>query len=198
MIDASSVLRWLAAISLALALSAGQTAGAGDDPLADRFGGPFELVADDGRRVTEKDFRGQFLLIYFGYTHCPDICPVDLSVMTEALDLAGPAAENVQPIFITVDPVRDTPESLAQYRKSFHPKLIALSGTEEEIAAVAKSYRVHRRKYVPDAKDPANYGVDHGSITYLMGPDGKFRTLFPRGTPAERMAELIKKYTAAL
>jgi protein SCO1/2 len=162
------------------------------DPLAGRFGGPFSLLAAEGRAVSDRDFRGRFMLVYFGYTHCPDVCPLDLSVMAEALALLGPAAAEVEPIFITVDPARDTPALMAEYAKSFSPRITALSGTEADIAAVAKAYKVHRRK-VPAASPgrPDDYVVDHGSLTYLMGPDGAFRTLIPHNTPAERMATIV-------
>ena len=189
---ASPIGAGLAVISMALLWS--WPAAPESDPLAARFGGPFELTTHEGKRVRDSDFRGRFMLVYFGYTHCPDICPVDLTVLTEAVERAGPAGDKVDPIFVTVDPARDTPEHLAKYRQSFHPRLVALTGSEADIAAVAKAYRVHRRKYLPDKSDPANYGIDHGSLTYLMGPDGKFRTLIPHGASAERMAELIEKY----
>ncbi len=163
------------------------------DPLADRFGGPFSLTAHDGRRVTDQDFRGRFMLIYFGYTRCPDVCPVDLFTMGEALKLLGKLAEKVQPLFITVDPERDTPDIIGDYAQSFHPRLLALTGSNAEVEAAVRAYKVHRVKYTP-ANDPANYGVDHSSLTYLMGPDGKFRTLAPHNTTPERMAEILRPY----
>lgn len=168
------------------------------DPLAGRFGGPFRLETHDGRTVTEADFRGRFMLIYFGYTNCPDICPMDTSALGRALDLLGPAASKVQPLFITVDPARDTAPVLARYVKSIHPALIGLTGSEASISAVAKAYKVHRRKLEsPTDGGPANYTVDHGSLTYLMGPDGGFRTLLPHMTSSERMAEIIAGYLRA-
>ena len=163
------------------------------DPLADRFGGPFTLTAHDGRRVSDADFRGKFMLIYFGYTRCPDVCPVDLLTMGEALKKLGRDADPIQPLFITVDPERDTEKLLADYVESFHPRLLGLTGSEVEIATAVRAYKVHRVKYTP-ANDPANYGVDHSSLTYLMGPDGKFRTLIPHGTSVERMVEIVRGY----
>ncbi len=165
------------------------------DPLAGRFGGPFDLVASHGRRFTDRDFRGRFMLIYFGYTRCPDVCPVDLLTMSQALNLLGPDAERIQPLFITVDPARDTPELLADYVSSFHPRLLGLGGDDKAIADVVRAYKVHRVKYIP-ASDPTNYGVDHSSLAYLMGPDGQFRTIIPHGGTPERMAEIVRTYLA--
>jgi len=173
-------------------------AGGSKDPLAGRFGGPFSLTTHDGRAVSDVDFRGRFMLVYFGYTHCPDVCPVGLSVMAAALDLAGTDAALVQPLFVTVDPGRDTTLVLGEYAKSFHPRLIALTGTQAQIEAVAKAYKVHRRKVpMPSAADPHDYVVDHGSLTYLMGPDGTFRTLIPHNTTPDRMASLVSNYVRA-
>ncbi len=163
------------------------------DPLADRFGGAFTLTAHNGKRVSDTEFRGRFLLVYFGYTRCPDVCPDDLLTMSAAIHGLGAVAERLQPLFISVDPARDTPDKLADYVESFHPRLIGLTGTEAEIAAVSRAYKVHRVKYTP-ANDPANYGVDHSSLTYLMGPDGKFRTLIPHNTSAERMRDVVLGY----
>lgn len=165
------------------------------DPLAGRFGGPFDLVASKGRHFTDRDFRGKFMLIYFGYTRCPDVCPVNLLVMSQALGLLGADAERIQPLFITVDPERDTPEALADYVSSFHPRLLGLGGDGKAVAQAVRVYKVHRVKYTP-ANDPANYGVDHSSLTYLMGPDGGFRTIIPPGDAPERMAEIVRTYLA--
>jgi protein SCO1/2 len=168
---------------------------ADSDPLAGRFGGPFDLIASDGRRVTDRDFLGKFLLVYFGYTRCPDVCPVDLLTIGQALVKLGPEADRIQPLFITVDPARDTPTALADFVSSFHPRLLGLGGDEDAIAKVARAYKVHRVKYIP-ANDPANYGVDHSSLTYLMGPDGAFRTIIPHGASPDRMAEVVRAYLA--
>jgi protein SCO1/2 len=164
------------------------------DPLAGRFGGPFSLVAQDGRRVTDADLRGRYLLITFGYTHCPDVCPTDLAVMAQAIDALGPAGERIQPVFVTVDPGRDTQQVLADYVASFHPRLLGLGGSEAEVAAVARAYKVHRLKVLTSPGQTEDYLVDHSSLTYLMGPDGGFLTLFPTGTTAGRMAAAIRTY----
>ena len=183
----------------ALALFAGAfvTPGRAEiDPLAGRFGGPFALTTGDGRIVRNTDFAGKFMLVYFGYTHCPDICPEDLVLIAQCLTLLGPVGEKVQPLFITVDPDRDTPAVMSEYVASISPRFIGLSGGEAEIAALAKAYRVHRAKYLPPAasNDPGNYIVDHSSLKYLMGPDGQFRTLIPHNVSAERMAEILRPY----
>ncbi len=167
---------------------------AGDLPAGLSFGGPFELTDQNGRLRSDRDFRGKFLLIFFGYTGCPDICPLDLSVISRALDRLGVQGKRIQPIFITVDPARDTPEVLRDFISGFHPRFVALTGSESRIAAIAKAYRVHRRKVIVEPAYPQDYLVDHGSLTYLMGPDGSFRTLFPHGTSAERMATVLRSY----
>jgi len=155
-------------------------------------GGPFTLTDHTGRRVTDQDFRGKYMLVYFGFTFCPDVCPTGLQVMAAALDQLGPKAEEIIPIFISVDPERDTPEQLAQYVPSFHPRLIGLTGSPEEIQSVAKAYRVYFRK-VKDEKSTAEYTIDHTSIIYLMDPNGEFVTHFTHATPVDVMVEKLEK-----
>ncbi|SRR5688572_13199597 len=155
-------------------------------------GGPFTLTDHTGRRVTDKDFRGQHLLVFFGFTYCPDVCPSGLQVMTAALEELGPKAEKITPIFISVDPERDTPEQLALYVSSFHPRLVGLTGTPEEIQQVAKAYRVYYKK-VEDESSTAGYTIDHTSIIYLMGPRGEFISHFTHATPASVMVEQLEK-----
>jgi protein SCO1/2 len=157
------------------------------------IGGPFTLTDHTGRTVTDGDFKGRYLLVYFGYTFCPDVCPTGLTTMTEALTQAGPAAEKVTPLFVTVDPARDTAAQMATYVKHFHPRLIGLTGTAEQIAAVAKSYRVYYARAPHQGGDPDAYMMDHSSFFYLMGPDGKFRALFGHATPVEEMAKRIRE-----
>ena len=164
------------------------------DPLANRFGGPFSLLDHTGRRVSDANFRGRFMLIYFGFSRCTDTCPADLLTIATALNSLGAEAEPILPILITVDPANDTPAVLAPYVDAFHARLLGLTGTEAEIAAVAKAYRVHRRKVARSAVD---YSVDHGSLTYLMGRDGQFLTLLPHKTAPEALAAILRKYLAA-
>ena len=135
------------------------------------IGGPFTLFASDGRTVTDRTYHGKWLLIYFGYTSCPDACPTALNNMGVALDQLGPEAAALQPVFITVDPKRDTREALAEYLKSFDPRIVALTGTEDQIAAVVKEYRVYVAAHSGSGTD---YLVDHSSLFYLINPDGKF------------------------
>jgi len=164
------------------------------DPLATQFGGPFSLTDHTGKRVTEADFRGHFMLVYFGFTACTDTCPVDLPIIAQALDALGPLAAKVAPLFISVDPVNDTPAVMAAYVANFHPRLIGLSGSEAEIATAARAYKVHRRKLTQAHHGEGQYTIDHGSLTYLMAPDGRFLTLLPHNSGAERMAGVLRKY----
>lgn len=159
-------------------------------------GGPFSLVDQDGKRVTEKDFLGKYMLVFFGYTFCPDVCPTELQVMTAALDQMGPEAEKIQPVFISIDPERDTPQVLKAYVGNFGPRLIGLTGTPEEVAAVAKAYRVYYAK-AGNASSATDYLMDHSSIIYLMGPDGRFVTHMPYTTDAAKLAQELKETLTA-
>jgi len=136
-------------------------------------GGPFTLQNGDGKQVTDRDFRGKYLLVYFGFTFCPDVCPTTLNEVTDALERLGAKADKVQPVFITVDPKRDTPAVMKQYAAAFTPRLVGLTGTPEQIAAVAQAYRVYYAEH-RTGPGPNDYSMDHSSILYLMGPDGKF------------------------
>lgn len=136
------------------------------------FGGPFSLVDHRGVPVTEKTYAGKVMLVFFGFTSCPDVCPTGLSLMSDLLDTLGDQARHVQPILITVDPERDTKERLADYVQAFHPSLVALTGTIEQIEAVAKAYRVYFKK-APLA-DSNDYSVDHSAQIFVMGRKGEF------------------------
>lgn len=161
-------------------------------------GGPFTLTDQTGKRVTDRDFHGKLMLVFFGFTNCPDVCPTALQVMAAALDRLGPGAERVTPVLISVDPEHDTPARLATYVASFHPRLVGLTGSPAEIDAVAKAYRVYIKK-VPDPKSTAGYTIDHSSIIYVMGPDGAYKTHFTHATSpaamAERLATLVQRPT---
>ena len=189
----------LALLALLAALAAGPAAAAGDTaagalpPIS--FGGPFALVDHDGRARTDRDFAGRYLLVFFGYTRCSNTCPTGLATMAAALDRLGVAGGRVQPLFISVDPARDTPAELAAYVGRFHPRLVGLTGTEPAVAAAARAYRAHRRKVVlADRADADDYLVDHSSLTFLIGPAGDWLTLFPHGTDAAFMAAAIRRY----
>ncbi|MGH6895957.1 MAG: SCO family protein [Geminicoccaceae bacterium] len=150
-------------------------------------GGPFTLTDQHGAAVTEQDFAGRYMLIYFGYTYCPDFCPMSLSDMTQALDLLPPEqAEQVVPILITVDPERDTVEQLAEYAPLFHPRLVALTGTPEQTRQAAKAYRVYFSK--AGNGDGSDYLMDHSTFIYLMGPDGKYVRHFRHAATPEEIA----------
>ena len=158
-------------------------------------GGPFSLTDQDGHKVSEKDFLGKHMLVFFGYTYCPDICPTELQVMLAALDAMGPRSEQIRPVFVSVDPERDTPEVLKSSVENFGPGLTGLTGTPEEIAAVAKAYRVYYAKS-GDLASPDAYLMDHSSIMYLMGPDGSFVKHFPYTTDVAKLASELKEAVA--
>jgi cytochrome oxidase Cu insertion factor (SCO1/SenC/PrrC family) len=157
------------------------------------IGGPFTLVDTDGRSRNSEEFRGQLLLVYFGFTYCPDICPTDLQAMGLALDQLGEGGSAVQPLFITLDPERDTREHLGEYVKLFHPRLIGLTGERADVTKAADAYRVYYAKVPRDG----DYTIDHSSFVYLMGRDGSFLGFFPPGTPPERMAAAIRPQLTA-
>ncbi len=157
------------------------------------IGGPFTLIDQDGRTVTEDSFRGRYMLIYFGYTYCPDVCPTSLIRNTEALDLIGDKAANVVPILITVDPERDTPAHLKEYVKFFADNMVGLTGTPEQVAAAAKAYRVYYAKVDDKDGDAATYLMDHSALSYLMGPDGRFVQFFRHEMDAAEVADRLRK-----
>ncbi|HEY4135559.1 MAG TPA: SCO family protein [Alphaproteobacteria bacterium] len=163
-------------------------------PAGTDLGGPFNLVDQDDRPVTDATFAGKFMLIYFGFTYCPDVCPTEMQTMATAIDELGPSGDKVQPMLISVDPERDRPSQLKDYVAAFHPRMMGLTGTDEQIAAVAKAYRVYYSKNAPDA-DGA-YNVDHTSFVYLMGPDGKLRSVFRGGASPELMVAELKAQLA--
>jgi protein SCO1 len=154
------------------------------------IGGHFALSTADGRRVTDETFRGKWLLVYFGYTTCPDVCPTTLSSMAQALDKLGPLADKVQPAFITVDPERDTAEIVAQYVKDFDPRFIGLVGSPREIAAAARDFHVY---YVVRQLGNNEYVIDHSSFIYVVDPNGKFVRLLTGDLPGHQLADELRK-----
>ncbi len=158
------------------------------------IGGAFELVDQSGATRTQVDFAGRHMLVYFGYTYCPDVCPTSLSIVSQALDLleaeTGSLEDRVVPVFVTVDPARDDVPAMAAYAEHFHPRLVALTGSDEQIAAAAKAYRVYYRK----AEDPSasEYLMDHSSFIYLMGPDGTYVSHFAHNASPQEVAEGLK------
>ncbi len=157
------------------------------------IGGPFTLTDHEGKTVTDADFRGQHLLVYFGYTFCPDVCPLELQSVTEALEQLGPKADGIVPIFITVDPERDTVPVMADYAENFHPRMRGLTGTLEEVKVATRAYRVYFKKG-DSAEVDEDYLMDHTSLLYFMGPEGDYLTHFTFGTPPDEIAKRILKH----
>jgi protein SCO1/2 len=158
-------------------------------PNTANIGGPFTLTSQDGKSVSDTDFAGKYLLVYFGYTNCPDMCPTGLQSMSRALDMLKTDADKVQPLFITVDPARDTPKRLKEYDSAFHPKIIGLTGSAEQIASVAKEYQVYYEKGEGDQ----DYEVDHSSVIYLMDPSGKLVTTFDEEVDPNAIVAALQK-----
>ena len=172
------------------------TAGGERPPLeGSGIGGPFALIDGDGRTVTDKSYAGQYRLMYFGYTFCPDVCPTDMQRLAQgyrAFEANDPArAAKVQPIFVTVDPARDTPAVVKQFTAAFHPRFVGLTGTPPQVDAALKAYRVYANR--APGGDAQNYLMDHSAIAYLMGPEGQPISFLSQGaTPQEVTAELEK------
>ena len=159
------------------------------------IGGPFTLVDQNGKTVTDRDFRGKYMLIFFGFTHCPDICPAELQVMSAALDALGSKADEVVPVFVTLDPERDTSEVVGTYVKNFGKNFVGLTGSPSAIANAAKAYRVTYSKFEYNGKDVNyRYSIDHSAIVYLMDKDGQYLAHFTYGTPASKMTETMRSY----
>ncbi|MBR0656205.1 SCO family protein [Plastoroseomonas arctica] len=154
------------------------------------LGGAFALTDQAGRAVTEQTYAQGFSLIYFGFTFCPDVCPTELGVMASAMELLGPDSARVTPIFITVDPERDTPPVMADYVSRFDERLVGLTGTPEQIRQAARAFRVYFAKVTPP--NASAYLMDHSSLVYLTGPDGRVRQVFRAETGPEAMAAAIR------
>lgn len=176
-----------------------------DDKLAryGQYGGPFSLVDHTGQTVTDRDYLGQYMLLFFGYTYCPDVCPTTMQVIGDALDDLGEVGEGIQPIFVSVDPQRDTPETLAEYVRHFHPRMVGLTGKKDEIISLADDYGATFFKvFLPpsigssddgnEEPEKARYLINHSAATYLIGPDGKFITYFPYGIGSVEIAKKIR------
>jgi cytochrome oxidase Cu insertion factor (SCO1/SenC/PrrC family) len=155
-----------------------------------QFGGDFSLTDAQGRPFSLRDSRGKVVLIYFGFTSCNSTCPVTLAAVAAAMRSLGPLADRVQPLFITVDPKRDTPDVLREYLPHFHPSILGLRGTQEQVTAVAEQYRAPLYVRKPDEK--GDYVVDHGSYLYVVGPDGGLANLVRLGDPAEKIVRVVR------
>jgi protein SCO1/2 len=162
----------------------------GGSPLG--IGGPFSLQDGNGKPVTDKDFRGKYMLVYFGYTFCPDVCPTTLTAVADAMDKLGPVASRIQPLFITVDPKRDTPEVVRKYAAAFGSGIEGLTGTPDQIAAVTKEYRVYYAEH-QTGPGPNDYSMDHSSVLYLMSPTGGFIAPLRADQSGDEMAANLKK-----
>ena len=187
----------IAGMLLALLLGGCSPPGSAAPPLEGaKLGGPFTLTDQDGRQVSDKQFDGRYRLIYFGFTYCPDVCPVDLQNIGQALrqlEKSDPElAARVQPIFISVDPARDTPPVLKQYVSAFHPRLIGLTGSEAQIAEVAKKHGVFYQK--DERSGAKDYMVDHSRIALLFGPKGEPIAIVPHDKDADGIAEEMKRW----
>ena len=152
----------------------------------------FVLTDHNGKLVTEKYFAGYFLLIFFGYSHCPDICPINLSAISNTMNLLGKDSVKVQPIFITLDPERDTPETLKPFVGYFHPRMIGLTGNSQQIRETAKTFFVRYKHSEVEGKN--SYLLDHTAATYLIGPEGEGLQLFPHDTPPSEMVPALQTY----
>lgn len=192
--------KWLLALFLAFDMAALGTILALRQPVEDGYswkgrstgtadiGGPFALQSGAGTTVTDKTYRGKWMAIYFGYTSCPDACPTALNNISVALATLGAQADKIQPLFITVDPERDSPKVIAAFLESFDPRIVGLSGSRAQIDAVANEYRVYFKLHKEQGD---NYLVDHSAYFYLMGPDGKFVDIVEGATPGEQIAKKI-------
>jgi cytochrome oxidase Cu insertion factor (SCO1/SenC/PrrC family) len=157
------------------------------------IGGPFTLTDQTGKQRSDIEFRGKLMIVYFGYSYCPDVCPTDLMAITQALDALGPAAEGVQPLFITIDPERDT-KVLADYVSAFHHSLVGLTGSPDEIRKVANAYKAFYVK-VRDERN-GDYSIDHAGVIYLMGRHGEYLGFMPPQTNPDRLTEILRKNLA--
>jgi len=183
----AAILVGVAAAPLAMSRFSGQDVSAP----ALHIDGHFALMTSDGRAVTDQTFRGKWLIIYFGYTFCPDLCPTALSDISVALEKLGPMAEKVQPLFITVDPERDTRKVIADYVGSFDRRLIGLRGTPEQTAAATQAYHVYYE--VRKLGDNDEYAVDHSSFIYVVNPQGEFVKLITGDLPGHPMADELRQ-----
>ncbi|SFN40797.1 protein SCO1/2 [Roseovarius lutimaris] len=164
---------------------------------AGQIGGPFTLVSEDGETVTDKEVVDQPTLIYFGYTFCPDICPLDAARNAEAVDILESRGKIVKPVFISIDPTRDTPEVMKEYTDYLHPRMLGLTGSPEQVKAASKAYRTFYQAQKPTEGEEEFYLVDHSTMSYLTLPEHGFVEFFRRDSTAEQMAERIQCFVDA-
>jgi len=160
------------------------------------IGGPFTMTDSNNRTVTDKTFLGKYMLLFFGFTSCPDVCPTEMQNVINALDILGTAGSDIVPVLVTVDPERDTPEVMAKYIRQFSERFIGLTGTKDQIAQIAKVYRVYygrvEAEEVPPEHRTGSYAMDHSSFLYLMGPDGQFRQVFRSDLDGTTLADRLR------
>lgn len=190
-----AILRALLGAVLALALAA--PAAAADEEDVAGINPRYLLMAPSGRAVSDGDFAGRFQLISFGYTFCPDVCPTTLAVMTQVLNLLGADAARVQPLFISIDPERDTAEVMRRYTEYFDPRILGLTGSPELVRRAADNYKVTYKKYFEPGVPADRYSVDHSTGMYLLGPDGGFIRKFAHALTAPEIAAKLREYLAA-
>jgi len=154
------------------------------------IGGPFSLTDQRGQPSGTAQWRGKIVLLYFGYTSCPDACPTDLAAIAAAIDALGPMGSQVQPVFVTLDPSRDKPELIGRYAERFHPRFAALSGSEARTREIATAYKVYFEKVRKSGTD--EYAIDHTSFTYVLDAGGNYAGFFPPGTSGARIAERVR------
>lgn len=173
-----------------------------------QIGGPFTLTDQNGNTVQESEFRGRLMLVFFGFTHCPDICPVTVSTLSKTMALLGDKADKVAPIFITVDPARDTPEVMKAYLENFDKRMVGLTGSQEAITKAEEVYKAYASKNAPEAapeaedghahahgeahEDAKDYTVDHSAYIYLMDKEGKYSKIFPYTTSEQELARAVE------
>ena len=157
------------------------------------IGGPFTLTATNGATVTDATFHGRYVLVYFGYSNCMDVCPTTLTAVADALDVLGPKAARVQPVFVTVDPQRDTPDVLRRFTALFTPRLVGLTGTQDQIRQIQQNYRVSSVSH-PGTAGSMGYMVDHSSVLYLIGPDGRYLAPIRADESGSEMASDIARH----
>ncbi len=154
-------------------------------------GGPFTLTDQEGRTVTDADFHGKWVLLYFGYTHCPDVCPTAVNAMAGAIDALGASRAKIQALFITLDPERDTPAVLKDYTSAFQAGILGLTGTAQQIGKVAGAYHIaYVKRLIPEDND---YSIDHSSVIFLIDPAGKPVSVFSHETPPDRLAQNLQE-----
>ena len=186
-------LQTLSNIVFAIVLIMGQLSWAATSPVT--VGGPFTLTAPDGTAVTDQTYRGKWLLVYFGYTFCPDSCPMTLHEIATALEKLGTDAAKIQPLIITVDPQRDTRGVLEQYTQSFDPRIVGLTGSPQQIDAVTREYGAYSARH-KTGPGPEDYVLDHSTYLYVMDPGGKFVRAFEADTSGDRIADALRKLLA--